>query len=88
MGPTLSLRCTTTIACSPAESRSKLAAPLLQPAPDSATGNILDFTYNFVDGSAHNNGNVAAITNNRYASARSQSFTYDALNRLATAKLA
>jgi RHS repeat-associated protein len=53
---------------------------------DTATGNILDFTYNFVDVSAHNNGNLAAITNNRFASARSQSFTYDTINRLATAK--
>jgi RHS repeat-associated protein len=47
-------------------------------------GNVLDFTYNFSVGTA-DNGNVTAITNNRDP-LRSQSFTYDALNRLATAQ--
>jgi RHS repeat-associated protein len=58
-------------------------------APASCTdvvnvGNVLDFNYNFSVATA-NNGNVTAITNNR-DTARSQSFTYDALNRLATAQ--
>jgi RHS repeat-associated protein len=53
---------------------------------DTALGNVLDFTYNFNLGSS-DNGNVAAITNNRDTT-RSQSFTYDALNRLFTAKTA
>ncbi|MBI1749271.1 MAG: RHS repeat-associated core domain-containing protein [Acidobacteria bacterium] len=48
------------------------------------TGNVLDFTYGFNLGTA-NNGNVASIANNRDTT-RSQSFTYDALNRLATAQ--
>lgn len=48
------------------------------------TGNVLDMVYNFSLGTA-NNGNVTAITNNRDSS-RSQSFTYDPLNRIATAQ--
>lgn len=51
---------------------------------DATTGNILDFTYNFSLSTA-NNGNVAAITNNRDTT-RSQLFSYDNLNRIATAK--
>jgi RHS repeat-associated protein len=47
-------------------------------------GNVLDFNYNFSVSTA-NNGNVTAITNNRDTT-RSQSFTYDSLNRIATAK--
>ena len=47
-------------------------------------GNILDFTYGFTSSSA-NNGNVASITNNRNT-ARSQTFTYDELNRVSTAQ--
>jgi RHS repeat-associated protein len=47
---------------------------------DPTAGNILDMAYNFGLGSA-DNGNVVSITNNRDAT-RSQSFTYDALNRL------
>jgi RHS repeat-associated protein len=47
-------------------------------------GNILDFTYSFTTSSA-NNGNVASITNN-INTARSQSFTYDELNRISTAQ--
>jgi RHS repeat-associated protein len=47
-------------------------------------GNVLDFTYNFSVGSA-DNGNVTGITNNRDTT-RSQSFVYDALNRISTAK--
>jgi len=58
-------------------------------APSSCTdtaniGGILDFTYGFNLGSA-DNGNVASITNNR-DNTRSQNFTYDFLNRLATAQ--
>jgi RHS repeat-associated protein len=49
-----------------------------------AIGNVLDFSYNFSLGTA-DNGNVTAITNN-LDNLRSQSFTYDALNRLATAQ--
>lgn len=47
------------------------------------TGNLIDFTYNFSLGSG-DNGNVMGITNNRDTT-RSQTFTYDALNRVATA---
>jgi len=54
---------------------------------DATSGNVLDFTYNFVDASGHNNGNVTTITNNRDPT-RSQTFTYDNLNRLFTAQTA
>jgi RHS repeat-associated protein len=58
-------------------------------APGSCTdatniGNVLDFSYSFTSSSA-NNGNVASITNNRNT-ARSQTFTYDELNRISTAQ--
>jgi RHS repeat-associated protein len=58
-------------------------------APASCTdttniGNILDLTYSFTN-STENNGTVASITNNRNT-ARSQSFTYDELNRVSTAQ--
>src|SRR5271163_493098 len=45
---------------------------------------IMDFSYNFVDSSGHNNGNVQRITNNN-AWTRTQNFTYDSLNRISTA---
>ena len=48
------------------------------------TGNLLDLSYNFSLGSG-DNGNVMGITNNRDAT-RSQTFAYDALNRLLTAQ--
>jgi RHS repeat-associated protein len=48
------------------------------------TGNVLDFTYNY-NWSIADNGNAASITNN-INNARSQSFTYDELNRVLTAK--
>jgi RHS repeat-associated protein len=51
----------------------------------STAGTALDLTYNFLDASSHNNGNVMGITNNRDAT-RTQSFSYDSLNRIATAK--
>jgi RHS repeat-associated protein len=47
-------------------------------------GNILDYTYGFNYGTA-NNGNVASVANNNNT-ARSQSYTYDELNRVCTAK--
>lgn len=50
----------------------------------SQTGNILDLTYGFNLGTG-NNGNVASIANNR-DTARSQTFTYDELNRVKTAE--
>ncbi len=49
----------------------------------SNTGNVMDITYNFSAGSS-DNGNVMGITNN-IDSTRSQTFTFDALNRIATA---
>jgi RHS repeat-associated protein len=51
----------------------------------SSAGTAMDLTYNFLDASSHNNGNVMGITNNR-DNTRSQSFTYDSLSRIATAK--
>jgi hypothetical protein len=47
-------------------------------------GTLLDLKYNYVDSSGHNNGNVVYITNNLDTDAR-QNFTYDSLNRIATA---
>ena len=52
-------------------------------ATDSTPGNILDLKYNFSLGT--DNGNVIGITNNRN-SARSQSFTYDQVNRIVSAQ--
>jgi RHS repeat-associated protein len=49
-----------------------------------ATGNIFDLKYNFSLGTS-DNGNVMAITNDR-DNTRSQNFTYDSLNRIATAQ--
>jgi RHS repeat-associated protein len=49
-----------------------------------ATGTMLDLKYNFNSG-AGDNGNIMGIANNRDAT-RSESFTYDALNRIATAQ--
>jgi hypothetical protein len=37
--------------------------------------------YNFLDASSHNNGNVMGITHNRDTT-RSQSLSYDSLNRI------
>jgi RHS repeat-associated protein len=48
----------------------------------SANGTVLDLTYGY---GTSNNGAVASITNN-LASGRSQSFTYDWLNRITTAQ--
>jgi len=53
-------------------------------ATDPGPGNILDLQYNFSVG-AGDNGNVIGITNNRN-STRTQSFSYDQVNRIMTAK--
>ncbi|MHB8486153.1 MAG: RHS repeat-associated core domain-containing protein [Candidatus Acidiferrales bacterium] len=53
-------------------------------AGDPGPGNILDLQYNFNLG-AGDNGNVVGITNKR-DSTRTQTFTYDQLNRIVTAK--
>ena len=53
-------------------------------AGDPGPGNILDLQYNFNLG-AGDNGNVVGITSKR-DSTRTQSFTYDQLNRIVTAK--
>jgi len=45
---------------------------------------LLDLTYSYLQGSV-NNGNVVSITNN-LSTGRTQSFTYDELNRLKTAQ--
>jgi len=51
----------------------------------STAGSALDLTYNFVDSaSGHNAGHVNGMTNNLNSS-RSQSFSYDQLNRLTSA---
>jgi RHS repeat-associated protein len=49
----------------------------------SPAGNILDLKYNF--NLSHDNGNLIGITNNR-DNTRSQSFTYDQVNRIVTAE--
>jgi hypothetical protein len=46
---------------------------------------LLDLTYSYADANGHNNGNVALITDN-IAWTKTQSFTYDSLNRVATAQ--
>lgn len=60
----------------------------LQPSEikaSSSAGNAIDITYNFVDPTSGGNaGHVYGITNN-LNSGRSQTFTYDQLNRILTA---
>ncbi|MGC2745492.1 MAG: hypothetical protein WA672_20170, partial [Candidatus Angelobacter sp.] len=51
----------------------------------SSGGTALDHAYNYDLGGGSNNGNIASITNN-VNTGRSQSFTYDNLNRMATAQ--
>ena len=46
---------------------------------------LMSLQYGFVDANGHNNGNVISITN-LIDGTRSQSFTYDKLNRLVTAE--
>jgi RHS repeat-associated protein len=56
-----------------------------QCAPPTQTSDLpVDFTYSYTDANGHNNGNVAQITNSDWT--RTQYFTYDSLNRVATAK--
>jgi len=52
----------------------------------STSGTVLDLSYGFNLGTA-NNGNVASVANNRNHN-RDQSYTYDQLNRVATAQTA
>ena len=51
----------------------------------STAGVALDLVYNFLDANGHNNGNVVQVTNNRDSS-RTQNFTYDQVNRIASVK--
>jgi RHS repeat-associated protein len=51
----------------------------------STASTAMNLSYNFVDVNGHNNGNVMGITNNLY-SARSQTFTYDQVNRIYSAQ--
>jgi RHS repeat-associated protein len=51
----------------------------------SSNGDVFDLSYSYNLGSGVNNGSVASITNNRNTS-RTQLFTYDNLDRVATAK--
>lgn len=51
----------------------------------SSNGTVQDVTYSYDLGSGANNGNVASITNN-LANNRTQTFTYDNLNRVLTAQ--
>jgi RHS repeat-associated protein len=51
----------------------------------SSNGTVQNLTYSYDLGSGVNNGNVASITNNLNTS-RTQTFTYDYLNRLASAQ--
>jgi RHS repeat-associated protein len=62
----------------------------LQPAGtdvfmEGGNDNLIHLTYNFVDANGHNDGNVIGISN-YYDATRSQQFTYDQMNRLATAE--
>src|SRR5271165_3846455 len=50
-----------------------------------SVADTLDLAYNFTDSAGHNNGNMQTITNNQDWH-RTQSFTYDSLNRIATAQ--
>jgi RHS repeat-associated protein len=51
----------------------------------SSNGTVLNHTYSFNVGNGANNGSVASITNN-LDTGRTQTFTYDNMNRLATAQ--
>jgi RHS repeat-associated protein len=51
---------------------------------DLSVGNVIDLAYNF-GATGSNNGNVISLANNRNTT-RSQSFTYDPLNRIASAQ--
>jgi RHS repeat-associated protein len=65
-------------------SDSAVAPPTPCTTPTVASNLPTDFTYSYADSNGHNNGNVTQIANN-FDSHRTQSFTYDSLNRIATA---
>ncbi len=67
-----------------ASTNGTLAANTSCTATDPGPGNILDLKYSFNLG-AGDNGNVVGITNNRDTT-RTQSFTYDQVNRIVTAQ--
>jgi RHS repeat-associated protein len=52
---------------------------------NSGTVTLLDLTYNFLQAGGKNNGTVTSLTNN-LSTGRSQTFTYDEMNRLKTAQ--
>src|SRR5262249_34912381 len=60
-------------------------APQRCQPPSDWTASWLDLSYNYVDSSAHNNGNVVRIYNVG-THTWSENFTYDSLNRIATAQ--
>jgi YD repeat-containing protein len=62
----------------------RLQPTTMQASP--TNGTVLDLTYGFNYGTA-NNGNVASVLNNRNHN-RDLSYTYDQLNRIATAQSA
>jgi hypothetical protein len=51
----------------------------------SSNGTVLSHTYSYDLGGGANNGNIASLTNN-LNTGRSQSYTYDTMNRLASAQ--
>ena len=53
----------------------------------STAGVAMDLVYSFVDSNSKNNGNVMQVTNNKDTT-RNQTFSYDQVNRLYTAKTA
>ncbi|HEV2416458.1 MAG TPA: RHS repeat-associated core domain-containing protein [Terriglobia bacterium] len=60
----------------------------LQPATLTLSSSVLtamNLAYSFVDANGHNDGSMATITDN-LNNGRTQSFTYDSLNRILTAK--
>lgn len=58
-------------------------APAIPCTNPTSTGTVLDLSYNFSPGS--DNGNIFGVTNNRVTD-RSQTFSYDFLNRLQSAQ--
>ncbi len=67
------------------ESGAPMPPPTPCTAPTQATTLPIDFTYSYLDANGHNNGNVMQNANNTDWH-RWQYFTYDSLNRIATAK--
>ena len=68
--------------------RSDAYSNRLQPTSLTATGpgstSLLNLSYTFTEGSSHNNGNVMKITNNLHSN-RTETLTYDQLNRITKA---